>query len=158
MHSSINPASKKYIYSLLLMTVICCNIPARAQDIADKSVSSQVRKVFIQKYPDFSEAYWTLKDGLYGVSFKTAKGYLDAWFAPKGQWVRTERIIEFDAVPKPVLDSLYSSQFGDWDLGNAYAVEYPGRTTRYKLYVYSTNWDELELIFEANGRLILDLP
>lgn len=158
MHSALNPASKKYICSLVLIAILCFNLPASAQDLAEKNVLSEVRKTFSQKYPDFSEAYWTLKDGLYGVSFKTAKGYLDAWFSPKGKWVRTERIIDFDTLPKAVVDSLYDSQFGDWDIGNVYAMEFPVRAPRYKLYVYSTNWDELELVFEANGRLILDLP
>lgn len=158
MHSTLNLLSKKYICGLVLIAILWSNLPANAQDIAEKNVPPEVQKAFSLKYHDYSEAYWILKDGLYGVSFKTAKGYLDAWFSPKGKWVHTERIIEFDALPKAVVDSLYTSQFGDWDVGNAYAVEIPGRTTRYKLYVYSANWDELELNFEASGRLILDIP
>jgi hypothetical protein len=158
MHSALNTISKKYISGLLLVAILCSYLPAGAQDIADKNVPAEVQKSFSLKYPDFSEAYWTLKDGLYGVSFKTSKGYLDAWFAPKGKWVRTERIIEFEALPKAVVDSLYAGQFGEWDVGDAYAVEIPGRVTRYKLYVYSTQWDEMELMYEANGKLIPDLP
>lgn len=158
MHSASNPLSKKYICGLILIAILWINLPVSAQDIAEKNVPPGVQKSFSLKYPDYSEAFWSLKDGLYGVSFKTAKGYLDAWFSPKGKWVRTERIIEFDSMPKAVIDSLYASQFGDWDTGNAYAVEIPARATRYKIYVYSANWDELELIFEANGRLIPDLP
>lgn len=158
MHSALNPLSKKYICGLILIAILWSNLPAKAQDIAEKNVPPEVQKFFFLKYPDYSEAYWTLKDGLYGVSFKTTKGYLDAWFSPKGKWVNTERIIEFDALPKAVIDSLNVSQFADWDVGNAYAVEIPARANRYKIYVYSANWDELELIFEANGRLIPNLP
>jgi Protein of unknown function (DUF2874). len=158
MHTTLNLSSKKYICGLMLIAILWSNLPASAQDIAEKNVPSEVQKTFSLKYPDFSEAYWTLKDGLYGVSFNTAKGYLDAWFSPKGKWVRTERIIEFDILPKAVVDSLHASQFGNWDIGNVYTLEIPGRAARYKLYVYSANWDELELIFEANGKLILDIP
>jgi hypothetical protein len=158
MHSSLNFLSKKYIFGLVLIAILWSNLPASAQDIAEKNVPPEVQKVFSLKYPDHSEAYWTLKDGLYGVSFKTAKGYLDAWFSPKGKWAHTEKIIEFEALPKVVIDSLNASHFGDWDVGNVYVMEIPGKATRYKLYVYSSNWDELELVFEANGRLIPDLP
>lgn len=158
MHSDLNPLSKKYFFGLVLMAILWSNLPVTAQDIAGKNVPPEIQKNFSLKYPDFSEAYWTLKDGLYGVSFKTAKGYLDAWFSPKGKWVKTEKIIEFDTLPKAVIDSLNASHFGDWDVGNVYSMEIPGKTTRYKLYVYNANWDELELIFEANGSLIPDLP
>lgn len=158
MHSALNPLSKKYICGLILIAILWSNLPARAQDIVEKNVPPEIQKVFSLKYPDHSEAYWTLKDGLYGVSFKTDKGYLDAWFSPKGKWVRTERIIEFDTLPKAVVDSLNASQFGDWDLGNIYTMEIPGRATRYKLYVYSANWDELELVYEGNGKLIVEVP
>ena len=158
MQSDLNHLAKKYICGVLLIAMLWSSLQANAQDIAEKNVPLKVHKAFSLKYPDFSEAYWTLKDGLYGVSFKTAKGYLDAWFSAKGKWVRTERIIEFDALPKAVIDALYASQFGDWDVGNAYAEEISPKVTRYKLYVYNPNWDELELIFSAGGKLILDIP
>ena len=158
MHPALLPASKKYIRGLVLMAILCSSLPALAQDIADKNVPMAVQKAFSQKYRGYSEAYWTLKDGFYGVSFKTVRGYLDAWYTVKGKWVRTESIMAFEALPKAVIDSLYASEFSEWDLGDAYKLEIPGKATRYKLYVYSPDWDELELVFEANGKLILDLP
>jgi hypothetical protein len=157
MHSVHFLFSKKLFFSIALITLLWSNLPASAQDIAEKIVPTEVQKAFSLKYPDYSEAYWTLKDGLYGVSFKTAKGYLDACFSPKGKWLYTEKIIAFNTLPKAVVDSLNASHFGGWDVGNSYSIEIPGKSTRYKLYVYSAKWDELELLFEENGRLIPDL-
>jgi hypothetical protein len=149
---------RSFITGLILISVICINDALRAQDIAGKDVPPEVQKAFLKKFADAGDAYWMIKDGVYIVSFKTGKEYLDACFSPKGKWVYTERIIEFSTLPKAVADSLHASQFGHWDVGNTYAVELPGKPPRYRLYVYSATWDELELNYEADGRLIPDMP
>ncbi|MEI6748255.1 MAG: PepSY-like domain-containing protein [Bacteroidales bacterium] len=158
----MQPASKfltrSFIIGFVLFSVLCINQSAKAQDISEKDVPPDVQKAFAKKYMEHSEAYWMIKDGFYIVSFKTGKEYLDACYSAKGKWIYTERIIDFTALPKAVADSLHTSQFGHWDVGNTYTVEVPGKSTRYRLFVYSATWDELELNFEANGTLILDIP
>jgi len=158
MQPTFNFLKRSFIITLVLITVLSSNHPIKAQDIAEKDVPPDVQKAFFKKYIKHSEAYWMIKDGFYIVSFKTGKEYLDACFSVKGKWISTERIIEFAALPKAVADSLHASQFGTWDVGNTYAVETPGRQTRYRLYIYSATWDELELNYEANGKLIIENP
>ncbi len=150
--------SRNFFISILLFSMLFMHHPAKAQDIAEKDVPPDVQKAFSKKYIEYSEVYWMNKDGLYVVSFKTGKEYLDACFNAKGKWISTERIIDFTTLPKAVADSLHASQFGKWDKGNVYAVEIPGKPARYRIYVYSATWDELELNYEADGRLISDIP
>jgi hypothetical protein len=150
--------SRRCLTSLVLFSLLCINCTVKAQDIAEKDVPPDVQKAFFKKYVEHSEVYWMIKDGLYIVSFKTGKEYLDACFNAKGKWISTQRIIDHATLPKAVADSLHASQFGKWDIGNVYAIEIPGKPTRYRLYVYSTTWDELELNYEADGRLVTDTP
>lgn len=158
MKPASNSLSRSFFIGLLLFSLLCTNYMVKAQDIAEKEVPPNVRKAFSKKYIEHSEAYWTIKNGVYVVSFKTGKDYLDACFSTKGKWINTERIIDFIALPKGVADSLHASHFGDWDVGNTYAVESPGKPTRFRVYVYSANWDELELNFEAQGKIIVENP
>jgi hypothetical protein len=158
MQPASNFLNRSFLIIFVLLFVFCSNHSVRAQDIAEKDVPPDVQKAFSKKYLAHSEAYWMIKDGFYIVSFKTGKEYLDACFSIKGKWISTERIIEFADLPKAVADSLHASQFGGWDVGNTYAVESPGNPPRYRLYVYSATWDELELNYEANGKLIIENP
>lgn len=158
MQPAFNFLSRNFYITLVLLSILSINQAGKAQDIAEKEVPPEVQKAFSKKYVEQSEAYWMIKDGLYVVSFKTGKEYLDACFSAKGKWVNTERIIDFNALPKSVADSLHASQFGDWDIGNTYAVETPGKPIRFRVYVYSATWDELELNFEAEGKIIVENP
>jgi hypothetical protein len=158
MQPASNFLTRSFIIGLVLFSVLCFSHIVKAQDIAEKDVPPDVQKAFSKKYLEHSEAYWMMKDGFYIVSFKTGKEYLDACFSSKGKWISTERIIDISALPKAVMDSLHASHFGHWDVGNTYAVEIPGKPTRYRLYVYSATWDELELNYEANGKLIIKNP
>jgi hypothetical protein len=153
-----NFLTRNFFIGLVLFSVLCINHSLKAQDIAEKDVPPDVQKAFSKKYQEHSEAYWIIKDGFYIVSFKTGNDYLDACFTPKGKWISTDRIINFASLPKAVADSLQASQFGQWDFGNTYSVETPGNVTRYRIYVYSATWDELELNYEANGKLIIENP
>jgi hypothetical protein len=150
--------SRNFFISLVLFSMLFVHHPLEAQDIAEKDVPPDVQKAFSKKYLDHNEVYWMVKDGFYIVSFKTGKGYLDACFSAKGKWISTERIIAFTALPQSVADSLHASQFGHWDVGNTYVVEIPDKPSRYKIYVYSATWDELELNYEADGKLIVENP
>jgi hypothetical protein len=158
MHPAANFLSRRILRILLLSSLLFVNHLGKSQDIAEKDVPPDVQKSFSKKYAEHSEVYWMIKDEQFIVSFKTGKEYLDACFSPKGKWLYTERIIEFTALPKAVADSLHASQFRTWDVGNTYSVEIPGKPTRYRIYVYSATWDELELNYEADGRLIPDIP
>jgi hypothetical protein len=158
MQPAANFFKNRILTTLIVILVFCNNHHAVAQDIAEKDIPSEVQKAFSKKFTEHSDAYWMMKDGNYIVSFKTGMQYLDACFSVKGKWLSTERIIEFSALPKAVADSLHASQFGTWDVGNTYVVEIPGKPARYRLYVYSSTWDELELNYEANGELIVDKP
>jgi hypothetical protein len=158
MQFSSESLRRSIVTGLIVISAFCINHAVVAQDVAEKDVPPEVQKAFLKKFAYAGEAYWMIKDGVYIVSFKTGKEYLDACFSPKGKWVYTERIIAFSALPKAVADSLHASQFGHWDVGNTYSVELPGKPARYRLYVYSATWDELELNYEADGRLIPDMP
>jgi hypothetical protein len=158
MQPASNILSRSFLIGLIFVSVLCFSHSAKGQGIAEKDVPPDVQKAFSKKYMEHSEVYWMVKDGFYIVSFKTGKEYLDACFNAKGKWINTERIIEFKSLPKAVADSLHASQFGDWDIGNTYAVESPGKAIRYRLYVYSATWDELELNYEADGKLIVENP
>jgi hypothetical protein len=150
--------SHNLFVGIVMISVFCLNHTLKAQDVSEKDVPPDVQKAFANKFPEHSEEYWMIKDDNYVVSFKSGKEYLDACFSTKGKWISTERSIDFKTLPKAVADSLHASQFGDWDVGNTFAVEMPGKAIRYRLYVYSATWDELELNYEADGKLIIENP
>jgi len=158
MQPSFKFLKQSFFVTLVFISLLFNSRQAKAQDIAEKDVPPDVQKAFSKKYLEHSDVYWMIKDGFYLVSFKTGKEYLDACFSAKGKWINTLRIIEFASLPKAVADSLRTSHFGGWDVGNTYSVEAPGKPVSYRMYVYSPSWDELELNYEANGQLIVEKP
>jgi len=118
-------------------------------------ISPEVKASFSKKYPATSEEIWTNIDHSVMISFKSGLDYYDAFFNKSGKWLRTEKAILFDQLPKNIQDSLNASEFNTWEKGSVYKVEMPGISESYKIYVYSKDWNELELDFDKTGKRII---
>lgn len=120
-----------------------------------ESLTPQVKAAFQKKYASASEENWTMVDNNIIISFKSGNDFYDAFFDEKGTWLRSELAILFGQLPKPVQDSLTSGEFSSWEKGSVYKVELPGSEENYKIFVYSKDWNEMEVNFDKSGKRIM---
>ncbi len=120
-----------------------------------KDLSPQVKTAFQKIYSSTSEENWTIVDNTILISFKSGNDFYDAFFNEKGTWLRSELAILFTQLPKQIQDSLTSGEFSNWEKGSVYKVDLPGSDENYKIFVYSKDWNEMELNFDKSGKRIL---
>jgi hypothetical protein len=149
------------LLSKTIVTVfLCCwitvysAVQAKCQETRLKSIPLQVSKAFATKYNRGTDAEWFRNDELYKVSFVQDEIYYFAWFTPNGKWLRSEYTIEPDDLPPVVKATLKKSQYANWQTGNANVFLYPDKAPQYQLFVYDNDWNELELFFDSEGKLL----
>ncbi|KAF0199429.1 MAG: Uncharacterized protein FD166_552 [Bacteroidetes bacterium] len=118
-------------------------------------LSSEIRTAFEKKYASTSEENWVRVDNSILISFRSGDEYYDAFFDEKGKWLRTETAIRFEQLPKNVQDSLKTGEFSSWQKGSVLKVELPGAAENYRIYVYSKDWNEMEVNFDKSGKRII---
>lgn len=140
--------------TIILLVSVFFTANAQIRNLGLDKLAPEIKTAFQKKYPSTSEESWTIIDKTILISFKTGTEYYDAFFDEKGAWLRTETSILYDQLPQPVRDSLKSGEFSTWEKGSVLKVEYPGTAETYKVYVYSKDWNELEVRFDKSGKRI----
>jgi hypothetical protein len=149
---------KKFNRVLILILIISFGYNTINGQITSKgleSLSPQVKAAFQKKYASTSEENWTIVDNTIIISFKSGNDFYDAFFNEKGTWLRSELAILYTQLPKLVQDSLTSGEFSNWEKGSVYKVDLPGSDENYKIFVYSKDWNEMELNFNKSGKRIM---
>jgi len=148
---------KNYSCCLLTTMMIAFSFSSYAQapDKVLKGADPQVSNAFFKKYPTASEVKWSRIDKTILITFSSGNEFSDAFFDDKGNWLRTETAITADQLPQAVRDGLKNGEFSSWEKGSTYRVDLPGGLSNYKVFVYSKEWNELELTFDQNGKRIL---
>lgn len=115
-----------------------------------------VKRLFQKQFINPEDVSWTRLDGLIVISFKRGDEYIEAFYSREGKWIRTEMPIEMNTLPPTILQILNNGEFKAWHKGSAFQIESPSKKQKYKVYVYSSDWNEMELIFDARGNRIID--
>jgi len=146
---------RAFLLLLVLITGIALsNAQTYHEGIA--GLPAKAKYTFIRQYKESTEVSWTVIDRFIAISFKRGNYYLEAFYNKDGKWLRTELPIEFSELPELVKASLNSKEFKSWHLGSSYRIYLPGKKIRYKAYIYSSNWDEMELLFDEKGARMID--
>ena len=143
---------KALAFILLVSVLFTAN--AQTQISGLEKLAPEIKTGFQKKYPSTSEESWSRIDRTILISFKTGTEYYDAFFDEKGTWLSTETSILYDQLPQPVRDSLKSGEFSTWEKGSVLKVESPGSVENYKVFVYSKDWNEMEVRFDKTGKRI----
>lgn len=132
------------------------NVNAQNTFSGAKNLPSKTRLAFQGKYKESSDINVTLLNHLIVISFKQGDDYKEAFYDKEGKWLRTESPIELDSLPKTVKKTLYNKEFEPWHKGSASIIESSSKKYKYKVYLYSSDWYELELLFDKKGNRVFD--
>lgn len=128
-----------------------------AQDPRQRAIPPQILATLNKLFPEAAELDLLVNENELGVSFLWQQQYYDAFFTRDGEWLRTEYIIDYEELPEQVRFVFELSEYSTWERGYAYHVTLPGRIINYKIYVYDANWNELELVYDENGRIVISV-
>ncbi|MDP2422963.1 MAG: PepSY-like domain-containing protein [Bacteroidales bacterium] len=140
-------------YNLLFFTLFV--LTATSQNAYHK-IPEKARAMFVKMHPNVTEVEWSDNFPEFLVSFYQDKNFYESFFDRPGKWLRTEHIIEYDELPEIVALVFYESGYSEYERGYVYKVEMPRKKIRYKIYVYDSNWNELELVYDAKGKMVVD--
>jgi len=128
--------------------------PIISQEVKQQQIPMPVRNAFNKKYVKSMDVEWTKKGSYFKVSFSLEGDYYYAYFTPSGKWAWSEYAIEDNELPAIIKNSLQKSQFKDWQTGNINVIITP-KTKQYQVFVYDPDWNELELLFDSKGNLVI---
>lgn len=143
--------------ALLVTTIILFNsFPVFPQNNRTAGSSQKIKNAFARQYSGSTEVMWTFLEKIAVVSFKSGDSYKEAFYSHEGDWLKTETEIEPGALPVAVKKVIDSEEFNEWHKGSTFLLELPGNKKRYKVYMYSADWQELGLIFNEKGQRLAD--
>jgi len=141
---------KKYISILLLFVAL--------------SASSQIRKIpeevtaaFESKFPEAKRISW--KDNLtnFEASFKLKGTETIAKFNAKGEWLVTEKKVEYIGLPPAVQDGFKKSKYSDWETKGVKMIDENDRELVYRILVKKNDVQRKYLYFNDDGKLLRDI-
>ena len=140
---------KKYLVAL------CCFIAFTASSQIRK-IPAEVTSAFEAKYPKAEKVEW--KDNLtnFEASFTYNDAETSAKFNSKGEWLVTEKKIEFDALPADVKDGFKKSKYEDWELRGVKIIEEKDKAISYRILVKKNDVQKKYLFYDAKGKLLRD--
>ncbi len=148
------------MYRLLIISIVVfllsTETTAQSRHFAANLLPAATKAHFNKHYKGSEDVSWTVLDRLIAVSFRVDDHYKEAYYTPDGKWIRTETETEMSLLPEPVKKAIKSKEFKGWQPGSAYILDLPGNRHQYKIFIYSTDWKELGLLFDEKGRRLAD--
>ncbi|MBC5773296.1 SdiA-regulated domain-containing protein [Pontibacter sp. KCTC 32443] len=141
---------KKYsLYAFTLATLLAgsaCN-----SIWGNTEVPEAVKVQFAERYPTIKQVDWDTDSGNYEAEFKLSGLERTALFTADGKLVSYTEEIDQRHLPKTILETLQAN-YANYKLDEAHRLQQDGNS-RYVVEL-EDNMDELELHFDASGKII----
>jgi hypothetical protein len=140
---------KKYVCFLLLLAAFSASAQLR-------KVPAEVTSTFEKKYPEAKKVSW--KDNItnFEANFILNDVETSAKFNKKGEWLVTEKKVEYVGLPEAVQDGFSKSKYADWEVKKVVMVDESDRELVYRILVRKNDVQKRYLFFKADGKLLKD--
>ena len=140
---------KKYL-------LVLCAFISFAASSQIRKIPAEVTSAFEAKYPKAEKVEW--KDNLtnFEASFTYNNAETAAKFTSKGEWLVTEKKIEFDALPASVRDGFKKSKYEDWEIRGIKIIDEKDKALNYRILVKKNGVQKKYLFYDASGKLLRD--
>ncbi|NDK54315.1 SdiA-regulated domain-containing protein [Pontibacter fetidus] len=145
---------KKYnLYAFALAALL---IGSACNTVWDNTeVPEAVKVQFAERYPTIKQADWDNENGNYEAEFKLSGLERTALFTPDGKLISYTEEIDQRHLPDAILEALQTG-YANYKIDEAHRVQQNG-SARYVIEL-EDNMQELELQFEASGKMIEQQP
>lgn len=117
-----------------------------------KTAPAAVQAAFDAKFPTVQKAKWDLEEGEWEAEFKMNGKEMSANFKADGTWLETETEINTADLPQAI-KNLLASQFANYKIDEATAVEIPGQPLTYEVELEKGK-TTIEVLFSADGTML----
>jgi hypothetical protein len=118
-----------------------------------RKIPSAVTDAFASRYPHAEKVSW--KDNITsfeaGFELNDVKMYAD--FTSKGEWLQTEKSINFEQLPAEVQDGFNKSKYTDWEKKAVIEIDKPAEAIQYRILIHKSTLQKKYLYFDADGKL-----
>lgn len=116
------------------------------------SVSPELQKALIEKYPGATRIEWEVEAGYYVADFYDNTYETSAWFLPDGTWHQTETDLPYTALPELVQASI-QKDYSAWRVDDVDKIERKEAEIVYAIEIEKDK-QEKHLRYSAEGVLI----
>ena len=145
----------KILHSIIIISIIFWTwIPCSAQEKSKAEIFTVVKNNFEKMYPGAEIKEWELEENnIYEVEFTFNGLKYEAEYTQDGTWLFTERDIETNEIPAPVLQSLKASEWASWKIDEVEELSAPRQEKYYEIEL-NQNGQEVYLYYNPDGTLI----
>jgi hypothetical protein len=121
-----------------------------------RKIPAEVTDSFRTRFDKASQVTWSDNLTSFQASFKLGNENLRAYFDSKGEWLKTEKNYDFEALPADIQDGYKKSKYTDWAVKEVLYVEEKDKQPRYRVQVRKSDFQKRNLYFSATGQLLDD--
>lgn len=136
---------KKIVF---LTSLLFIGFSLQAQKVDESSVPINVRKTFAKMYPNVKIYKWEQDGANFEANFKEGNIEQSATYGPDGTYVRLEKLLATDALPKAVNDYMAKNFPGKKIKEASQITDAVGGIT------YEVEIKEVDYIFDASGNFL----
>ncbi|MEP6512653.1 MAG: PepSY-like domain-containing protein [Parafilimonas sp.] len=118
-----------------------------------KKIPSEVTEAQKTRYPHAENISWKDKSSSFHAEFTLNGAKMCADFKATGEWLCTERVINFKDMPATVQNSFEKSKYNNWERNIITEHQRFGEPLQYSIDV-NKSLEKRKLIFDANGKLL----
>jgi len=118
-----------------------------------RTIPSVVTDSFKSKYPNAKTVSW--KDNLtnFEASFTNNNTEYSTKFNSKGEWIESEKKINFNDLNNDVQDGFHKSRFADWEIRGIKEIREKDKEVIYRILVRKSSLQKKYLYFNKNGQM-----
>lgn len=130
--------------TFIVLLFSCSNEPAK--------VPEKVSTAFDKMFPGSANIEWEMDDeGIWEVEYNFRGTELESSFNENGEWLETERELEFENIPDNIIKAL-SLSYKEWKIEEAEFVKRPD-LTGYEINLVK-GIEKMEILVDADGMIV----
>lgn len=122
-----------------------------------RKLPAQVTDAFKNKYPQATSVAWKDMLSSFQASFVQDNEKYEATFNSKGEWKKTERIVEVAKLPEAVSKSIRTSKYADWTIKNALQIEEADGGLEYRILVDKSTLQKKYVYLNRDGQILKEV-
>lgn len=119
-----------------------------------RKIPSEVTVAMTERYPHAEKISWRDNISSFRAEYFLNGVEMKSDFTSKGEWIASEKKIEFETLPENVLNGFSKSKYTDWTKGNVAEITRQGKPLQYRIYVRKNAVEKKYLYFNADGVLV----
>lgn len=136
---------------ILLFLLLFSSFATQAQL---RKVPPNVADALKKRYPHAEKIKWQDKITFFEAEFYLNGHQISSSFNKYGDWLSTQRKIEYEQLPEVVKEGFQKSKYRTWKRSEIIEINQNRKNLQYKLSIRKNEWQKKHIFFDTNGEII----